>query len=160
LISVLHRTKCLLILVMSLALSVGVRADETYLQATCAMDFPEAMAHLQDSIQDQEYTVSRIQHVDKGLIERGYETEKYKVVFFGKPNQMAKVASNYPSLIPFVPLNITISQEGGRATVSTLAPKQFSTLGIPADAEPLISHWQRDVEEIVRRYSTCQPDVF
>lgn len=157
--SAVNMMKSLIVLAAVIATSVNAKADKAYLQATCAMEFPEAMAFLQDSIQRQGYTVSRIQHVDKGLLERGYETDKYKVVFFGKPAQMLEVVNRYPLLIPFVPLNITISREDGRTSVSTLAPEQYSALGVPADAGPLIAQWQQDVEGIVQRYATCQVDT-
>jgi len=144
------------VVVLAVALSTAARADDAYLQSSCSLDFPEAMAHLQDSIHHAGYRVSRIQHVDKGLIDRGYETDKYKVVFFGKPDQLAQVVGSYPALIPFVPLNITIAREADSTSVSALAPRQYGALGLPADAAALIARWEQDVEAIVRRYASCQ----
>ena len=43
------------------------------------------MAVLQHAIGTQGYTLSRVQRVDIGLTESGFKTDKYRVVFFGKP---------------------------------------------------------------------------
>lgn len=143
---------------LGMMLALHASADSAYLQASCELDYPEAIAHLQDAIGKAGYTVSRIQHVDNGLLERGYQSDKYKVVFFGKPEQMAEVIERHPAMIPFVPLNFTVSRQGKQVLVSSLAPSQLSQLGVSADAEKLVARWQRDVEAIVRRYATCQVD--
>ena len=58
--------------------------------------FPETMATLQAAIRSKGYTLSRIQRVDVGLNAKGYKTDKYRVVFFGKGEQIQQLASQYP----------------------------------------------------------------
>lgn len=146
------------LLALILAWAPTANADDASLHASCVLDFPEAMALLQESVGERHYTVTRVQHVDRGLIERGYETAEFKVVFFGKPAQMADVVSNHPALIPFVPLSITISRDGDHIRVSALSPTQLSQLNLPPDTTELIHHWQQDLEHIVGRYARCDPN--
>ena len=50
--------------------------------------FPEAMSVLQANIIKQGFTISRVQRVDVGLSAKGYKTDKYRVVFFGKGDEI------------------------------------------------------------------------
>lgn len=151
--------KAFAVALMLAATSNGAGAEQAYLQATCELDFPEAMAHLQAGIAGRGYIVSRVQHVDQGLISRGYQTDEFKVVFFGQAEQMARAISDYPALIPFVPLSVTISRQEDHTVVSALAPGQLNKLGLPQGAEALIARWQQDVEAIIDHYRTCQDGI-
>lgn len=145
---------CLLALCM-LLLSLA-RAEQMYLQASCVMEFPEAMLNLQQNINQDGFTVLRVQHVDKGLKTRGYETEPYKVVFFGKADEIDFLRREYPVLIPFLPLSITIHREGQATIISTLAPKYISQI-VPDDrVASIFELWQQHMEQILKRYATCQ----
>ena len=97
-----------------------VVADQSFLRASCDMPFPEAMVLLQDAIASHGYTVSRVQHVDKGLRNFGYETGLYRIVFFGRPQQMAIVRENHPGLIPYLPLKIMLFEDGEYVVASAL----------------------------------------
>lgn len=74
--------------------------------------FPEAMALLQEAITAQGYTVSRVQRVDIGLTSSGYRTDKYRVVFFGKPDEVREMSVRHVDLVPYLPLKIALFAEG------------------------------------------------
>ena len=73
--------------------------------------FPEAMSALQEAIKNVGYTVSTVQRVDIGLTGMGFETDKYRVVFFGKANEIKILPQKYPQLAPYLPLAIAIFAE-------------------------------------------------
>lgn len=146
----------ILTLLLGLSLLPVSQAEQAYLRASCEMDFPEAMLHLQDSIRHYGYTVSRVQHVDKGLEKRGYNTEAYKVVFFGKPDEIDHLRKELPALIPFIPLSITILEEGQQTLVSTMAPGQLSQIITDFNAQIFFRRWQQHMEQIIQRYAACQ----
>ncbi len=50
--------------------------------------FPEAMLTLQTSVKEHGYTVARVQRIDIGLTGMGYKTDKYRVVFVGKADEI------------------------------------------------------------------------
>ena len=133
-----------------------VQAEQAFLRGSCEMDFPEAMVHLQESIRHYGYTVSRVQHVDKGLRKRGYTTEAYKVVFFGKPAEIDQLRRDFPVLIPFIPLSITIMTEGRQTIVSAMVPGRLSQIIHDFKAQIFFRRWQQHVEQIVQRYADCQ----
>ena len=86
-------------------------------------NFPQAMGLLKDAIKKQGYTVSSIQRVDSGLVESGYKSDKYRIVFFGKTSQIHELTNKYPELIPYLPLKIVIYAEAGETLLVTTDPE-------------------------------------
>jgi uncharacterized protein (DUF302 family) len=119
------------------------------------MPFPEAMALMQEAIVSYGYTVSRVQHVDKGLRLHGYETGLYRVVFFGRPQQMAWVRLNYPALMPYLPLKITLFEGEDYVGASALQPATLSHFYEEEKIRQLLESWQKDVTKIMAFYSRC-----
>ncbi len=74
--------------------------------------FPETLSALTKQINSMGYRVSRIQRVDYGLNKRGFKTDSYQIVFFGKYEEIKYLSNKYPELIPFLPLKIVIFAEG------------------------------------------------
>ena len=111
--------------------------------------FPETMAILQEAIRDRGYTLSRVQRVDIGLNAKGYKTDKYRVVFFGKGKQIQKLARNYPQLIPYLPLKIAIYAEGDNTILTSANPAVFMDLFKTPDLKPVFEVWLKDITEIL-----------
>lgn len=130
-------------------------ADQGFLQASCTLPFPEAMALLQEAITKHGYTVSRVQHVDKGLRQSGYQTGLYRVVFFGRPEQMAWVREHYPALMPYLPLKITLYEAEGYVGASALQPAALSPFFDKQKIQQLLEGWQADMTAIMAAYDRC-----
>jgi uncharacterized protein (DUF302 family) len=92
-------------------MSSTIASAQDLFMARTQLSFPEAMALLQQTIKDSGYTVSRVQRVDIGLTKSGFQTDKYRVVFFGKLDDVREVMRQYPELIPYLPLKIAIFAE-------------------------------------------------
>jgi uncharacterized protein (DUF302 family) len=91
--------------------------------------FPEAMASFQEALSEKGFYVTRIQHVDRGLQRRGFETDAYKVVFIAHPDMPALAAEN-PSFYATLPLTVLVEEtpagtarfyRGDYGSVATLA---------------------------------------
>jgi len=95
---------------------------ETLLLARSSQDFPEAMSTLQNAISKKGYKISKVQRVDEGLKKSGFNSDKYRIVFFGKADEIRKLSNKFPELIPYLPLNFAIFSEGSDTLVSTLNP--------------------------------------
>jgi len=93
-----------------LMISAAAGAQDLYMART-QLSFPEAMAVLQQSIKDRGYSISRVQRVDIGLTASGFKTDKYRVVFFGRLDEVRELTQQYPELIPYLPLKIAIFAE-------------------------------------------------
>lgn len=111
--------------------------------------FPEAMLTLQTAIGDHGYTLSRVQRVDIGLTGSGFTTDKYRIVFFGKREEISMLSARYPQLIPYLPLHMTIFAEEDETIVVMEDPQDMAQL-VPADAETalLFRRWHNDALSI------------
>jgi uncharacterized protein (DUF302 family) len=134
-----------LILVLSSQL---VCAKDLYM-VRAGLPFPEAMSLLQETIAQHGYKVSRVQRVDIGLTTFGYETDKYRVVFYAKLDEIRELSTKYTSLLPYVPLKIAIFAEG---TETILLASSFNHLRSTYEDPELQSYfdrWEADVQTIL-----------
>lgn len=111
--------------------------------------FPETMATLQEAIRSKGYTLSRVQRVDVGLNAKGYKTDKYRVVFFGKGKQIQQLASQYPQLIPYLPLKIAIYAEGDNTILTSANPAVFLDMFKTPALKSTFELWLKDITEIL-----------
>jgi uncharacterized protein (DUF302 family) len=110
--------------------------------------FPETMSELQEIIKKHGYVVSRVQRVDIGLTMMGYKTDKYRVVFFGKHQEIEKLSDQYPALTAYLPLKIAIFSEDKQTLLVTVDPVQFGKMFPNQDLQPHFQQWSKDVHAI------------
>jgi uncharacterized protein (DUF302 family) len=138
-----------LTLILSLMLLLPTaQAAERLMMARTAQNFPEAMLRLQQTLKDHGYTVSRVQRVDIGLTTFGYQTDKYRVVFFGKPEEIRRMTHEYPQLIPYLPLKIAIFAEQEETLLVASSPKQLLETDQP-ELNRVLETWTADLLEIL-----------
>ena len=111
-------------------------------------NFPEAMLALQTSIGEHGYKVSRVQRVDIGLTKSGYKTDKYRIVFFGKSNEIRAVKQSQPQLIPYLPLKVIIFSENNETLLVAANMTQFSELTNNESTRELLQRWKNDIRSI------------
>lgn len=128
--------------------SLAVQADNMMMART-TQTFPEAMAELQNQIRSKGYVVSRVQRVDIGLTKSGYKTDKYRVVFYGKPDEIRKLSQRYPELTAYLPLKISIFAEDRDTILVTANPQHLSKAGDKGLARA-INQWEKDLVDIFR----------
>jgi len=120
---------------------IMVRSDKT---------FPETMKILQGAIKQQGYTVSNIQGVDTGLTKSGYSTDKYRIVFLGKTEQIKSLTESHPELIPYLPLKIAIYAEAEETLLVTVDPATFIDLYPDTRLRKLFKQWHNDIISIMK----------
>jgi uncharacterized protein (DUF302 family) len=131
-----------------LVFASAASADEL-LMARVERSFPEAMNALQQSIQDHGYKVTRVQRVDIGLTSSGYKTAEYRVVFFGKPDELLSLPDEHPELLAYLPLKLTIFSEGEHTLVVTNNPAVFGVFFKKSGLTRTFQHWEKDVRSIL-----------
>jgi len=110
--------------------------------------FPEAMLTLQGSIKEHGYAISRVQRIDIGLTGMGYKTDKYRVVFVGKPDEIQYLINKYPVLAAYLPPKISIFAEHGETVLVTANPKIYGDM-IENEADKVIfRRWESDVYSV------------
>ena len=120
---------------------------EDLLMARIPMTFPEAMLKLQNVLKRHDQILSRVQRVDIGLTSKGYKTDKYRVVFFGRLDEIREVAEKYPMLIPYVPHKIAIFAEEDETLIVAANPEHLFPEKDPA-LQHFVRQWKKDLEAI------------
>lgn len=117
------------------------------IMARVKQNFPETMVSLQTAIKTTGYTVSRVQRVDIGLTKSGFKTDKYRVVFFGKADELNTLTKKHPDIIPYLPLKISIFAENNETIITTNNPLVMHSYfkKIP---KHYFTQWAKDVEKI------------
>jgi uncharacterized protein (DUF302 family) len=142
----MRRLRAALALLLLLAGSAPLQAgNDQLLMMRSLQSFPETMLALQRSIVDHGYTVSRVQRVDIGLTGSGFATDKYRIVFFGKPQEVRQLSARYPQLIPYLPLMITMFAEQEETLLTTFDPELLSTLAPDEGFRQQAMQWRRDI---------------
>lgn len=131
-----------------LLLLAPLQAADRLQMARTPQNFPEAMLQLQQVIKQHGYTVSRVQRVDIGLTTFGYQTDKYRVVFYGKPEQVRRITDEYPQLIPYLPLKIAIFAEAEDTLLVASNPTQLLQTDQP-ELNQVLKSWSADLMSIM-----------
>jgi len=149
--------RCYTVLIALLAwqFAVPVNAEEI-LMARSLQPFPEAMLALQESIRDHGYTVSRVQRVDIGLTGMGYKTDKYRIVFLGKIDEVREIASKAPRMIPYLPLKISIFAEDGQTILIASNPRLYAAIAGDAVDPAVFERWESDLRSILHDVSLSE----
>ena len=133
---------------LALVFSLSATAGDL-LMARVDKLFPEAMAELQSAISSRGYTVTRLQEVNENLERRAFKSDMYRVVYFGKYEEVRRATASHPTLIPFLPLNITIFAEGDQTILAASHPQTLRQFFPDAALKPLFERWEKDMVEIM-----------
>ncbi len=112
-----------------------------------SLDFPEAMLSLQTSVKEHGYKVARVQRIDIGLTGMGYKTDKYRVVFVGKTDEIKYLVNKYPQLIPYLPPKVSIFAEGSDTVLVTANPQLYSRM-VDNQDRMIFDHWESDIYSV------------
>lgn len=121
---------------------------EEIIMARVARTFPETMNALQDGIRARGYTVSRVQRVDVGLTSSGFQTAEYRLVFFGKEQEIRTLPAKAPELIPYLPLNIVVYAEGDETLMLTTNPAKLAEFVGHRELSGIFLRWEQDIRAI------------
>lgn len=136
------------VLILLLGL-VGQSLADELVMLRVARPFPEAMNILQNQIRAQGYTVSRVQRVDVGLTSSGYKTAEYRLVFFGKEQELRTLSARHPDLIPYYPLTIVVIAEEDETLLLTTNPLKLMEFFNYPGLDAQFSQWERDIRSIM-----------
>lgn len=134
------------------ALLLGIAATacaDQLLMIRSGLAFPEAMMALQNAITTRGYKVTRVQNVDIGLSKIGYQTDNYKVVFYGKAEEVAHLTAKHPELIPYLPLNVAIFAERNNTILVTSRPGVLADFFPDPELKSVFLRWEKDLTDIV-----------
>lgn len=134
---------------LALALWFNTAIADELLMIRSSQNFEDAMTTLQGAIAAHGYKVTRVQRVDVGLEAKGYKTDRYRIVFYGKPGEIETLAAKYPQLIPYLPLAVAIFAEEGNTLLTTARPALLKQFYPEPDLKPVFDRWEKDLEGIM-----------
>ncbi len=140
----------LLLLALSVFMGAASAAEGTLIMARSPNPFEPTMAALQNSIQEHGYSVAHVQKCDGGMKKFGYHSDYYRVVFFGKAEEVARISAEYPQMIPYLPLKIVVFAENDKTVLTALNPDILT--GFFPDQQELraqIRTWKQDLGAIL-----------
>ena len=129
---------------------------EDMIMTRSVLAFPEAMLALQASIAAHGYTVSRVQRIDIGLTGMGYKTDKYRIVFAGKIDEIRELTRKAPQLTPYLPPKISIFAEGDQTILVTINPKEYAAIAGDAVDPVFFDRWESDLRSIFYDVNTAR----
>ena len=138
--------KVMMIIVMS-CISAATLASDLIMVRT-QQDFPEAMLTLQTSVREHGYSVTRVQRIDIGLTGMGYKTDKYRIVFVGKPEEIQHLINKYPVLAAYMPPKVSIFAEKDETVLVTANPKIYADMIDDEEDKILFKRWESDIYSV------------
>jgi len=135
------------IAVIFICITTPILASDLLMVRT-RQNFPEAMLTLQTSIREHGYEITRVQRIDVGLTGMGYKTDKYRVVFVGKPKEIQYLVSKYPVLAAYMPPQISIFAEHDETVLVTANPMVYAEMIDNEKDKVLFERWRSDVYSV------------
>ena len=114
------------VLICSLLTSLQASAGGL-LMARSAEQAEVSMSVLQDALKSYGYTIAHVQKCDGGMEEFDYKTDYYRVVFFGKIDEVRPIIDKHPEMAAYLPLKITVFAENQESVLVALDPLQLTT---------------------------------
>ncbi len=127
--------------------SLSVLASDLLMVRT-QQNFPEAMLALQTSVKEHGYAVTRVQRIDIGLTGMGYKTDKYRIVFVGKPEEIQYLINKYPVLAAYMPPKVSIFAEKDETVLVTANPKIYADMIDDEEDKILFKRWESDIYSV------------
>lgn len=157
------------LLLLLVLLTPSITAWSSPLAAMFAVDlimarshekFPEAMLTLQTSIKEHGYTVARVQRIDIGLTGMGYKTDKYRVVFVGKKDEIQYLTKKYPNLTAYMPPKVSIFAEEGDTVIVTVNPVIYKEMVDDDKDRQIFDKWEKDIYSVFDEFSMAAEEVY
>lgn len=149
--------KCILrsIFLLCVFVSTNIFASDL-IMARSSLPFSEAMTNLQVSLKEHGYTVARVQRIDIGLTAMGYKTDKYRVVFVGKADEIKYLVNKYPQMIPYMPPKVSIFAEGEDTMLVTANPQVFAKMIDDEKDKIIFQRWENDVYSVFEDFRSAE----
>ena len=142
------RVLALWILIFASTVSAG--HDELLIERVNAK-FSYTWLALDKTIKANGYKAAYLQRCDFALNERHYKSDKYRILFFGQYDEMKAMSKKYPEIAPFIPLKVTVMEEGKHTLIITTPPITLLPLVKTDEDRMQIFRWNEDVKSILKQ---------
>ncbi|WMP18606.1 hypothetical protein [Thiothrix lacustris] len=137
-----------------------VHAAEKLLTVHSQQAFEPALEQVQEVLSKHHFTVAHIQKCDGGLHDMGYSTDSYRIVFFGRLDEVRALSKTHPELVPLFPFKLAVYAKGEDTVFSILNPTQLAPLlDADKDLQQQLSAWEQDFRAVLGEMQDVQVQV-
>lgn len=133
-----------------LAVAFPAQADQNLVMARSSAKAQHVMDVLKETLPEYGYSVAHTQRCDGGMAEFHYKTDFYRVVFFGKLEEVRKILARHPEMSPYLPLKIAVIAENDETVLAAVDPRALSPL-FPDDPQLQLqfARWYNDIQAML-----------
>jgi len=113
------------------------------------LSFSDAQSRVEKEINALGYFTSTARRVDIDLVSAGFSRETYRVIAYGKPDEIKRLAENYPEITPFLPPQIVIFGERKETLLVALSPLYLAEFFIQPELVDTFERWGNDLQTIL-----------
>jgi len=110
------------VLLLVLLLIAGAASADGMLMSRVAMKADLAIEYLKTAIEEHGYALAHIQKCDSGLAGFGFHSDTYRVLFFGKLDEVRRISEHHPEFTPYLPLKIAVEAERDETLMVAVDP--------------------------------------
>ena len=144
----ISRLLCQLPVLAALLLATSPVSADSMIMGRIPMRAEIVLEYVKSSIEEHGYSVAHVQLCDGGMSEFGYESDVYRVVFFGKIAEARMISERYPELASYVPLKIAVIAEKDETLLSVLNPGALAPFFADREIGIQLSRWHSDLISI------------
>lgn len=137
------------VLLLSLVFAAGVAHADNMLMARVPLKAEIVLAYVNSSIEEHGYAIAHLQTCDTGLGDFGYQSDFYRVVFFGKVEEVRLISQRYPELVSYLPLKIAVIAEQGETLLTALNPEVLAPFYDDETVQNQLGRWHSDLTSIL-----------
>ena len=139
--------RCLLgvlaVLLSSVATADGMMMGRVPLRAEIVLEY------VKTSIEEHGYSIAHIQLCDGGMNDFGYKSDFYRVVFFGKIDEVRTISESHPELVSFLPLKMAVIAEKDETLITILNPEALAPFYDDEALQIQLGRWHSDLVSIL-----------
>jgi uncharacterized protein (DUF302 family) len=137
------------LLVLVVSLFAGTSAADNMLMGRVPLRAEIALEYVKSSVEEHGYRVAHVQLCDGGMHDFGYESDVYRVVFFGKVEEVRAISARYPELVSYLPLKIAVIAEKDETLLTVLDPEALAPFFADAELQVQLGRWHSDLVSIL-----------
>lgn len=135
---------CLLLILFG-----GAARADNMLMGRVSLAADIVFAYAEESIEEHGYSVAHIQTCDDGLGDFGYKSDYYRVLFFGKVDELRRISAQYPELVSYLPLKLAIIAERDETLLTVLDPEALAPYFADEAVQIQLGRWHNDLVSIL-----------
>lgn len=140
--------RVLLLAAALLSAAAPLAHADSMIMGRVAMKAELVLEYVKSSVEEHGYTIAHLQLCDGGMTDFGYQTDFYRVVFFGKIDEVRMIAAEYPELVSYLPLKIAVIAEKDETLLTVLNPEALAPFFDDERIQIQLGRWQSDLISI------------